>query len=457
MQMVNEKRIRLLNKETETKGPVIYWMSRDQRAHDNWALLFAQQLALQRKKDLIVVFSLVPEFLGATLRQYDFMLKGLMELEIEFNKYNIPFIMLMGETSVEIPRFIKESKASSLVTDFDPLKIKRKWKNEIAKEIDIPIYEVDAHNIVPCFYVSQKQEFGAYTIRPKIHKNLPEFLDEFPKVKKMKSSVSFSSNIIDWEKVYSSLKVDESVKPVDWIKSGEKAAHKTLKKFIENKIDNYDELRNDPNADVLSNLSPYLHFGQISAQRVALIVNGLGGHPSSDSFLEELIVRRELSDNFCYYNTNYDSFKGFPDWAKKTLNDHQDDDREYVYSLKQFEKAKTHEDLWNAAQNELVSTGKLHGYMRMYWAKKILEWSKSPEDASKVAIYLNDKYELDGMDPNGYVGCAWAIGGLHDRAWTERPVYGKIRYMNRNGAKRKFDIDKYISKHSSAQNDLFKD
>jgi len=457
MQMVNEKRIRLLNKETETKGPVIYWMSRDQRAHDNWALLFAQQLALQRKKDLIVVFSLVPEFLGATLRQYDFMLKGLMELEIEFNKYNIPFIMLMGETSVEIPRFIKESKASSLVTDFDPLKIKRKWKNEVTKEIDIPIYEVDAHNIVPCFYVSQKQEFGAYTIRPKIHKNLPEFLDEFPKVKKMKSSVSFSSNIIDWEKVYSSLKVDESVKPVDWIKSGEKAAHKTLKKFIENKIDNYDELRNDPNADVLSNLSPYLHFGQISAQRVALIVNGLGGHPSSDSFLEELIVRRELSDNFCYYNTNYDSFKGFPDWAKKTLNDHQDDDREYVYSLKQFEKAKTHEDLWNAAQNELVSTGKLHGYMRMYWAKKILEWSKSPEDASKVAIYLNDKYELDGRDPNGYVGCAWAIGGLHDRAWTERPVYGKIRYMNRNGAKRKFDIDKYISKHSSAQNDLFKD
>ena len=445
---MNEKRIRLLQNGSENSGPVIYWMSRDQRAHDNWALLFAQKLAVERKRDLMVVFSLIPEFLGATLRQYDFMLNGLMELEIEFNKYNIPFIMLMGEPSDEIPRFIKDNKASNIITDFDPLKIKRKWKNEIAKKISIPFYEVDAHNIVPCFYVSPKQEFGAYTIRPKIHKNLPEFLEEFPKLKKMKSSASVSSNIIDWEKVYSSLKVDESVKPVDWIKPGEMTAHKTLRDFIENKIDNYDELRNDPNADVLSNLSPYLHFGQISAQRIALIIQGMGGHPSAESFLEELIVRRELSDNFCYYNPKYDSFNGFPDWAKKTLNDHRKDEREYLYSLKKFEEAKTHEDLWNAAQNELVNTGKLHGYMRMYWAKKILEWSNSPEEALGIAIYLNDRYELDGRDPNGYTGCAWAIGGVHDRAWTERPVYGKIRYMNRNGAKRKYDIEKYISNNS---------
>jgi deoxyribodipyrimidine photo-lyase len=365
--------------------------------------------------------------------------------------------MLLGEPAVEIPKFVKKNKAGILVSDFDPLKIKRKWKNEIAKKIEIPFYEVDAHNIVPCFYASPKQEFGAYTIRPKIHKNLPEFLDEFPKLKKMKSSTSLSPGKIDWDRVYSSLRVDEKVKPVDWLKPGEKAAHKNLKDFIENKFDKYAELRNDPNSNVLSNLSPYLHFGQISAQRVALIVNGLNDHPSAESFLEELIVRRELSDNFCFYNSNYDSFKGFPDWAKKTLNDHKKDEREFVYTLKKFEEAKTHEDLWNAAQLQLVNTGKLHGYMRMYWAKKILEWSKSPEEALKIAIYLNDKYEIDGRDPNGYTGCAWAIGGVHDRAWTERPVYGKIRYMNRNGAKRKFDIEKYISKHSSTQNDLFDD
>ncbi|MBT8380045.1 MAG: deoxyribodipyrimidine photo-lyase [Ignavibacteria bacterium] len=454
---MNENRVKILSDGKENDGPVIYWMSRDQRVYDNWALLFAQELALEQKGDLIVLFSLVPEFLEATLRQYDFMLKGLMDVEKEFKKYNIPFLMLLGEPAVEIPKFIEKNKAGILVSDFDPLKIKRKWKNEIAKKIDIPFYEVDAHNIVPCIYASPKREFGAYTIRPKIHKNFPEFLDEFPKLKKMKSNKSFSSNKIDWKKIHSSLKVDEKVKPVDWLKPGEKAAHKTLKDFIENKIDNYDELRNDPNANVLSNLSPYLHFGQISAQRVSLVVNGLGDHPSADSFLEELVVRKELSDNFCFYNSNYDSFKGFPDWAKKTLNDHKKDEREFIYTLKKIEEAKTHEDLWNAAQQQLVTTGKLHGYMRMYWAKKILEWSKSPEDALKIAIYLNDKYELDGRDPNGYTGCAWAIGGVHDRAWTERPVYGKIRYMNRNGAKRKFDIEKYISKHSSTQNDLFDD
>jgi deoxyribodipyrimidine photo-lyase len=447
--MINEKRIRLLKTGFETSGPVIYWMSRDQRMYDNWALLFAQQLALEKKRGFAVVFSLVPKFLDATFRQYDFMIMGLIEVERELKRLNIPFFLLLGNPADKIPKFISEHNISNLVADFDPLKIKRKWGNEIAKKINIPFYEVDAHNVVPCFYVSQKQEFGAYTIRPKIHKNLPEFLDEFPKVKKMKTSSGFSNHNIDWKSIYNSLNVDENVKPVDWLKPGEKAAQNTLKVFIENKLNKYAELRNDPNANVLSNLSPYLHFGQISAQRVALIINSFANHPSAESFSEELIVRGELSDNFCYYNSAYDSFKGFPDWAKKTLNDHKKDEREYIYSLKNFEQAKTHEDLWNAAQDELVKTGKMHGYMRMYWAKKILEWSKSPEEALRIAIYLNDKYELDGRDPNGYAGCAWAIGGLHDRAWGERPVYGKIRYMNRNGAKSKFDIKEYIKQFSN--------
>jgi deoxyribodipyrimidine photo-lyase len=446
--MIDEKRIRLLQSGNETNGPIIYWMSRDQRVSDNWALLFAQQLAFEKKRDLAVVFSLVPEFLEATIRQYDFMIKGLMEAEKELKKLNIPFYLLIGNPVDEIPKFVSELDVSNLVTDFDPLRIKRNWKNEIAKKIDIPFYEVDAHNVVPCFYVSPKKEFGAYTIRPKIHKNLPLFLDEFPPIRKMKYNAQVSSDFANWEFVYSSLKVNINVNPVNWLKPGEKAAHGTLKDFIENKFDKYAALRNDPNQSVLSNLSPYLHFGQISAQRIAIIINGLGNNPSAESFLEELIVRRELSDNFCLYNPNYDSFDGFPDWAKKSLNDHRKDEREFIYSLKEFEEATTHEDLWNAAQMELVTTGKMHGYMRMYWAKKILEWSKSPEEALRIAIHLNDKYELDGRDPNGYVGCAWAIGGLHDRAWFERPVFGKIRYMNKNGAKRKFDIEEYINEFS---------
>jgi deoxyribodipyrimidine photo-lyase len=446
--MINEKRVRLLQTGSETSGPVIYWMSRDQRAHDNWALLFAQQLALEKKLPLVVVFNLVSEFLEATIRQYGFMLKGLTELTLELERYNIPFFLTTGKPEEEIPNFIKKFNAAVLVSDFDPLKIKRIWKREVAKKIQIPFYEVDAHNIVPCLQVSDKLEFAAYTIRPKINKALLEFMDEFPPLKKMNKS-ELNSDRIDWREVKKSLRINYEVKEVDWIKSGEKAASKCLHHFLENKFEDYHQLRNDPTKDGQSNLSPYLHFGQISAQRIALETQRSNGNKESEkSFLEELIIRRELSDNFCYFNPKYDSLSGFPDWAKTSLNEHRKDEREFVYSIEEFEQANTHEDLWNAAQTELLRTGKLHGYMRMYWAKKILEWSKSPEEALRIAIYLNDKYEVDGRDPNGYAGCAWSIGGVHDRPWFERPVYGKIRYMNRNGAKNKFDIDHYIIKYS---------
>ena len=212
-------------------------------------------------------------------------------------------------------------------------------------------------------------------------------------------------------------------------------------------MDNYNNKRNDPSLDGQSGLSPYLHFGQISAQRVALEVQKttINFH-AQEAFLEELIIRRELSDNYCYYNADYDNFNGFPDWAKKTITEHRQDKRDYLYSLEEFENGKTHDKLWNAAQLEMVKTGKMHGFMRMYWVKKILEWSLSPEKSMKTAVYLNDKYELDGCDPNGYAGIAWSIGGMHDRAWGEREIFGKIRYMNYNGCKRKFDIDKYIDK-----------
>ena len=447
--MINSKRVRLLQKGNETNGPIVYWMSRDQRVHDNWALLFAQELALKNNKPLAVIFNLIPNFLEATIRQYGFMLKGLREVESELYRYNIPFFLTFGKPEIEIPKTLKNINASTLISDFDPLKIKRMWKRDVAKNISIPFYEVDAHNIVPCLYVSDKIEFAAYTIRPKIHKALIELMDEFPSLKKMNSS-NLVTDKIDWNKIEKLLSVNRDVKEVEWIKPGESEAIKSLKNFLKNKFDKYNELRNDPTKDAQSNLSAYLHFGQISAQRVALNTQKITGNKESEKvFLEELIVRRELSDNFCYYNKNYDSFEGFHDWAKTSLNEHRKDEREYVYNLEQFEKANTHEDLWNAAQLQMVKTGKMHGYMRMYWAKKILEWSKSPDDALKIAIYLNDKYELDGRDPNGYTGIAWSIGGIHDRPWFERPVYGKIRYMNRNGAEKKFDIKSYINKYSN--------
>lgn len=439
-----EKRVRLLQQGNEGNGPVIYWMSRDQRVNDNYALIFAQQLALEKKLNLIVVFNLVTKFLGATLRHYDFLLSGLQKIEEKLNAFDIPFYLLIGNPADSLPNFIKEVNASFLIADFDPLKIKRIWKRDVAKKIQIPFYEVDTHNIVPCLVASNKLEFAAYTLRPKINKLLDEFLIDIPEIKVSQNKINVDK--IDWQKVYSLLEVDKKVLPVESFKSGEDEAYNTFNHFLKKKFDKYYEIRNDPSIDGLSNLSPYLHYGQISAQRVALITKQLfPNHPSTKVFLEELIIRKELSDNFCYYNTNYDSFNGFPEWAKTTLNKHKDDEREFIYNEEEFENALTHDDLWNAAQLEMVLTGKMHGYMRMYWAKKILEWTPSPEEALRISITLNDKYQLDGRDPNGYTGCAWSIGGVHDRPWFEREVYGKIRYMNRAGADRKFDVKKYIS------------
>lgn len=442
---VNPTRVRLLKDGTRTEGPVAYWMSRDQRVRDNWALLFAQELAMQQKKPLMVMFCLVPGFLNATMRQYAFMLKGLEEAARTLGTRNIPFYLGSGMPEQVVPNVIRRYDISSLVTDFDPLKIKRRWKDGVAERIAVPFFEVDAHNIVPCWTASPKQDFAARTFRPKIGAGLDEFLEDFPQLKKHPHNWKGKVPAIPWRTISEDLTVDRTVSEVNWLKPGEKAARTVLRDFITRKLNSYNDERNDPTRDGQSNLSPYLHFGHIAAQRVALEVrkSAVTG-ASRESYLEELIVRRELSDNFCFYNDKYDTIEGFPSWARKTLLEHASDEREFLYSSDQFENAETHDDLWNAAQMEMVKRGKMHGYMRMYWAKKILEWSKTPEEALHRALYLNDRYELDGRDPNGYVGCAWSIGGVHDRAWFQRSVFGKIRYMSYNGCKSKFNVTAYI-------------
>ncbi len=444
------ERLRILKRGEEKSGPVIYWMSRDQRAHDNWALLFAQDIAWERKAPLGVIFCLVPRFLGATIRQYGFMLDGLRETAKRCDEKNIPFFLLSGSPDEEIPGFASEHNIGALVTDFDPLRVKRRWKRAVLPKIAVPAYEVDAHNIIPCWQASPKQEFAAYTFRPKVKRQLARFLDDFPTLKKHPFPWRGKRETTDWADVKRNLKVNRKVPEVDWIESGETAAKRMLHRFIRSKLCGYDTNRNDPNRDGQSALSPYLHFGQISAQRAALEVRKKRTYPlDRTAFLEELIVRRELADNFCYYNEHYDGVQGFPDWAIKTLEEHRYDRRDHLYSLEEFENGRTHDDLWNAAQREMVKRGKMHGYMRMYWAKKILEWTETPQDALKMAIGLNDKYELDGRDPNGYVGVAWSIGGVHDRAWFPRPIFGKIRYMSYGGAKSKFDVKAYIQKSLS--------
>lgn len=445
---VDSRRVNKLNEyEIVGKGEIVYWMSRDQRAQDNWALLYAQEIANNVQGAVSVVFCLNPEFLGATLRQYSFMIEGLKETAEELKNHNISFKILFGKPEEELPKFIKKNNIQALVTDFSPLKISRKWKVKINKEIEIPFFEVDAHNIVPCLFVSNKMEYGAYTLRPKIHKLLNEFLTEFPKLKRQEKLTQNEN--IEWENVFKKISVDLEVKPVNWIKSGPKAGHKVLNDFLESKIEHYNDRRNLPTENYVSNLSPYIHFGQISAQRIVLKTYDKVRNSKKDSFIEELVVRRELADNYCYFNKEYDNPLGYPSWATESHNIHAKDKRDYIYPLSKLEKGETHDTLWNAAQLEMVKTGKMHGYLRMYWAKKILEWTPDIETAHRYCIYLNDKYELDGRDPNGYTGIAWSLGGVHDRPWFTKPIFGKIRYMSFNGAKTKFDIDEYINKINS--------
>ncbi len=445
---------------SDQSGPIIYWMIRDQRAEDNWALLRAQEVAKQQEQPLAVVMTLRKDLSDhhGTERMFDFMIRGMEETASKLADRDIPFTVLIGNPVEELTSFIEKHGVETVICDFSPLNVFENWHRSLAKNAKCTVEIVDAHNVVPCWVASDKQEYAARTIRPKIHKKLDEYLVEFPAIETQSRSFDidgFSKK--DFEALRKQIKVDHTVPAVDWLHPGTDAAHAMLQTFIDEKLEGYDEDRNDPNKDALSNMSPYMHFGQIAPQRVALEVQQADAPQEDiDAYLEELIIRRELSDNFCYYNNDYDNMNCFPTWAKQTLAVHADDEREYIYSLDEFEKAETHEDLWNAAQRELIHTGKMHGYMRMYWAKKILEWSESPAEAMRIAIHLNDRYELDGRDPNGYVGVAWSIGGVHDRGWTEREVYGKIRYMNRNGAKRKFDIAAYISKFSNAgQQDLF--
>jgi deoxyribodipyrimidine photo-lyase len=451
---MNPQRVRLLKEGTAGKGPVVYWMSRDQRAADNWALLYAQDLALRRQVPLVVAFCLVPAFLGATQRQYRFMLGGLRQVEVDLAAAGIRFQLLLGAPEEELARLVAALDAGELVVDFDPLRIKRAWRSQVSAQVGIPVYEVDAHNVVPCWVASPKQEYGAYTIRPKIQRLLHEFLEPFPPLDRHPFPAADSGST-NWDAAEATLRVDRSVGEVTWLRPGEAAAREMLQLFLRSKLADYDAHRNDPTYDAQSNLSPYLHFGQVSAQRVALEAQAWPEHEAArGSFLEELIVRRELADNYCLYNAEYDSFAGFPSWAQETLNAHRNDPRPYLYSVEALECGKTHDELWNAAQMEMVRRGKMHGYMRMYWAKKILEWSASPEEAVEFAIYLNDRYELDGRDPNGYTGVAWSIGGVHDRPWAERQICGKIRYMSYNGARRKFDVQAYVQRQLGAGADV---
>nr|BAF97082.1 CPD photolyase [Oryza rufipogon] len=440
-------------------GPVVYWMLRDQRLADNWALLHAAGLAAASASPLAVAFALFPRpfLLSARRRQLGFLLRGLRRLAADAAARHLPFFLFTGGPA-EIPALVRRLGASTLVADFSPLRPVREALDAVVGDLrreapGVAVHQVDAHNVVPVWTASAKMEYSAKTFRGKVSKVMDEYLVEFPELPAVVPWDREQPEGVDWDALIARVCSEaENVPEIDWCEPGEEAAIEALlgskDGFLTKRIKSYETDRNDPTKPrALSGLSPYLHFGHISAHRCALEAKKCRhlSPKSVDAFLEELVVRRELADNFCYYQPQYDSLSGAWEWARKTLMDHAADKREHIYTREQLENAKTHDPLWNASQLEMVHHGKMHGFMRMYWAKKILEWTSGPEEALSTAIYLNDKYEIDGRDPSGYVGCMWSICGLHDQGWKERPVFGKIRYMNYAGCKRKFDVDAYIS------------
>ena len=446
--MIHPKRVKCLRPGSFSGMAVLYWMVREKRINDNWSISVAQEIALKNKVPLYVCFQYLGNFPKSNIRQYNFLFKGLNQTQKALTENNINFFFLKGRAADRIPKLIHDQSIGTLITDYSPLKIYKKRMKKVLEKINIPFYQVDGHNIVPIWTASDKKEFAAHTIRKKIKTKLDEYLTDYPLIKKHPYGEIFQKER-SFGQIINELNIDDSVKEVDWIKPGEKEAKAKIKE-LKIGLANYSINRNNPTLNCLSNLSPYIHFGHISSQRVAYeIKKSKLPIEDKESFLEELIIRKELAENFCEYEKNYDYFEGFHPWAQKTLNEHRNDQREYLYTVEEFEAGETHDPLWNAAQNQMKKLGKMHGYMRMYWAKKILEWSPAPEVALQTAIDLNDKYELDGRDPKGYTGIAWSIGGVHDRAWFERPVYGKIRYMNYNGCKSKFDVDKYIKMYES--------
>jgi len=428
---------------------VLYWMQQSQRAEYNHALEYAVIQANRLGLTVVVVFGLADDYPEANLRHYTFMMEGLAETAALLEKRGIRMVIRKGsppDVALELGQ-----NAAMIVCDRGYLMHQRLWRDHVARKALCSVVQVESDVIVPLETVSLKAEYAARTIRPKIQKHLDDYLVELKPVKLQHASVNVFIDGLDLNQranILALLNIDRSVPEASrFFKGGTSQAKKIFGKFVRSRLKNYEKNHNQPQTDDISHMSMYLHFGQISPLYLALEINKADRRLDSagSAFLEELIVRRELAVNFVYYNRNYDTFACLPEWARETLTAHQKDPRPYTYSRQQLEDAETHDLYWNAAMNEMKYTGFMHNYMRMYWGKKILEWSALPELAFCNALAINNKYFLDGRDPNSYAGIAW-IFGMHDRAWPKRPVYGKVRCMLASGLERKCDIRAYVEK-----------
>jgi len=434
---------------------VVYWMQRTQRGRDNHALDKAVEVANALGLACVVYFAGTRNFPHANLRHCTFLSQGLPDVEADCAERGIGFAMQRAPQE-DHERFFADVGAAMVIGDEDPMREPERSRVRLAKTLRIPFWTVDADVIVPSKLL-EKAQFSAGVARPRLYRSLPEFLHQY---------VNPHSHI-EWKRPRGLLRddvredmtqgwedFDRSVKPVEAWQGGRRAAMKRLQKFCGEMLESYDRDRNRPECDGSSKMSPWLHFGHIGPLTIALAVEAAAKKnpkliAARDSYFNELIVWRELAVNFVRYQPRYDSPECADNWAKATIAEHDRDQREALYKLPQLENAQTYDELWNAAQLQMVRYGWMHNYLRMYWAKKIVEWTPNAGTAMKVAIYLNDKYELDGRDPNGYAGVAWAVLGKFDRAWGKRPVFGKRRYMSGASTGRKFDSRLYIEQRNA--------
>ncbi len=429
---------------------VVYWMQRAQRGIDNPALDTAVEAANSFGLPVVVFFAPMPFFPNANLRHFRFLNEGTPDIASALQKRNVSFV-LRRFPDHSLLRFCDEVKPALVVGDENPLRETENWRRIVAKKLKIPFWTVDADVIVPSTLLG-KGQYAAHTIRPRLLAQLPNFLkpSHNPRANlSWKKPPNVLSLPLDSE-ITQGWPLDRSVSPVSQWRGGSQEAYRLLKDFVQRKLAGYGTQRNKPEIDHTSRLSPYLHFGHISPIRVALAVqNADAPNADKEAFLNQIITWRELSINLVRFNENYDSFECAEPWAHRTLATHAKDPRPVLYNEKQLENAETHDPLWNAAQMQMATTGWMHNYVRMYWGKKILEWSRTPAEAHAVAVRLNDKFELDGRDPNGYAGIAWAILGKFDRPWFERPIFGQVRYMSGASTGKKFDSQKYIEQNLS--------
>lgn len=432
---------------------VLYWMQRAQRGRDNLALEHAIELGNHLKKPVLAVFGLTADYPGAQRRHYRFLVDALPEILDQLTERGVAFVVRIGQPDQVVLEVANESDAAIVVGDENPLHIGRYWRERVTKGLRVPFEMVDADVVVPsCLF--PKDEWSARTLRIKLHKvwhsHLKPQHNAHARVP-WPDDLHVAGETIDPDALLQTLKVGGVGEIADY-RGGPVEANRRLRRFITERLPHYATERNEPTPYQTSELSAHLHFGHISPITAALAAKESGESPENvDSFLEELIVRRELAINFVSRNDRYDSLNGCPDWALATLTKHACDPRPFLYSAAEMENAETHDPLWNAAQKEMVLTGRMHNYLRMYWAKKILEWTPDASTAFDIALDLNDRYEMDGRDPNGYEGVAWAIGGKHDRPWPERPIFGTVRFMSLASTGKKFDSKGYIARVRSIE------